>query len=260
MAFGQIYIVTNKINGKMYVGQTVKSVAKRWRDHCRSTSRCKALYRAIAKYGEDAFTVREMALGYSHSHLNELEDVYVKAFDTLAPNGYNLKDGGGSKGRWSDEIKSKISRSHNSPEATANFVAKSIAMWQRPETRKKISEAIRVGLSAPGVKAKRSAIAKIANNTPLAKERMSLGQIERFKNNADERAKVGHASKLRWADEGKKKEMMKAHALVKADPVYRKNVSDKIKRLWQDPEYRARMTHLIAEGKRRVAAEVKDVN
>lgn len=258
MSFGQIYIVTNKINGKMYVGQTVKSVAKRWRDHCRSTSRCKALYCAIAKYGEDSFTVREMAIGYSHSHLNELEDVYVKVFDTLAPNGYNLKDGGGSKGRWSDEIKSKISRSHNSPEATANFVAKSIAMWQRPETRKKISEAIRVGLSAPGVKAKRSAIAKIANNTPLAKERMSLGQIERFKN-VDERIKATAVLKALWADDAKKKEMLKAHAVAMSAPAHRKNVSDKMKHLWQDPEYRARMTRLIGDGKRRTA-KVKDVN
>ena len=30
---GYIYMIKNKINGKMYIGQTVKDINIRWRDH-----------------------------------------------------------------------------------------------------------------------------------------------------------------------------------------------------------------------------------
>lgn len=57
-----IYVVTNTINGKQYVGQTWLAVALRWRAHCNaartSAKYCKMpIVNAIRKYGEQAFNV-----------------------------------------------------------------------------------------------------------------------------------------------------------------------------------------------------------
>ena len=59
--FGYIYKITNKVNGKAYVGKTTDTVQVRWKEHLKDfkRKRCanRPLYRAIRKYGIDAFNV-----------------------------------------------------------------------------------------------------------------------------------------------------------------------------------------------------------
>lgn len=54
---GYIYKITNKINGKVYIGKTTKTVQERWKEHLRESrterSENRPLYRAIRKYGVD---------------------------------------------------------------------------------------------------------------------------------------------------------------------------------------------------------------
>ena len=62
---GFIYKVTNKVNDKVYIGQTVRSVSLRWKEHVRYSSYdnldyTSLLYHAIRKYGEDSFSVEEL--------------------------------------------------------------------------------------------------------------------------------------------------------------------------------------------------------
>ena len=56
-----IYLITNRINGKVYVGKTEESIQKRFQEHCADSKkeRCKnrPLYRAMNKYGCENFTV-----------------------------------------------------------------------------------------------------------------------------------------------------------------------------------------------------------
>ena len=54
-----IYLITNTHNGKRYVGKTTQQLEKRWYQHRRNAASGKNtwLYKAIRKYGEDAFTV-----------------------------------------------------------------------------------------------------------------------------------------------------------------------------------------------------------
>jgi group I intron endonuclease len=95
-----IYLVTNTVNGKRYVGQTVKPLHKRWLDHIRKSrliATRMALHSAIRKYGSDSFTIQEIAKGTSLEDLNRLEIEYIRSLKTLAPNGYNLSQGGRKK-------------------------------------------------------------------------------------------------------------------------------------------------------------------
>ena len=88
-----IYLVTNKINNKQYVGQTCRSVEERWRDHCRSKEN-NYFHRALRKHGVENFEVRVIDTAESHEELDEKEIAWIQNLGTMAPRGYNSKPGG----------------------------------------------------------------------------------------------------------------------------------------------------------------------
>lgn len=106
-ALGRVYKVTAP-NGRAYVGETVRPMAVRWRAHCNGASYCLNLKRAIEKYGRENMTVEVLEEGVPFAMLRERETHYIEALGTLAPNGYNLRVGGGEKHRFSEETLEKI--------------------------------------------------------------------------------------------------------------------------------------------------------
>jgi group I intron endonuclease len=107
-----IYKVTNKLNGKLYVGQTVQKLEHRWRDHIRGDNGKNTqsyLYRALQKHGKDNFTVEQIDTASTIEGLNVLEEFYIKKLNTLAPNGYNLLPGGENR-RQHEDTKEKLSK------------------------------------------------------------------------------------------------------------------------------------------------------
>lgn len=89
-----IYCLTNKINGKKYVGQTVNKLEVRFQEHCRKN--VGAIGKAIKKYGKDNFNIEVIDSALLIDDLNAKEDYWVKSLNTLVPNGYNLCYGGGN--------------------------------------------------------------------------------------------------------------------------------------------------------------------
>jgi group I intron endonuclease len=107
-----IYKITNKLNGKAYIGQTTKAnpfhrIDKHFR--CKSNHNVYYLQSAIRKYGEEHFSVEILETASNIDNLNQLEIHYIEQFKTLAPNGYNLKSGGKQGGVCSETTKQKIS-------------------------------------------------------------------------------------------------------------------------------------------------------
>lgn len=94
--FGIIYIITNSINDKVYIGQTIQSLNNRWKEHCRkSCSKNEAnmhIKRAIFKYGEDKFSIKELEK-CNIENLNEREIYYINLYNSYI-NGYNSTKGG----------------------------------------------------------------------------------------------------------------------------------------------------------------------
>ena len=88
-----IYRLTNKINQKIYVGQTSRSLSVRLREHQSSKSGCVKLRRALAKYSIDNFFVETLITTDNLPTANFLESFYIKLFNSIG-NGYNLMDGG----------------------------------------------------------------------------------------------------------------------------------------------------------------------
>lgn len=100
---GYIYCVTNKINNKKYIGQTIRTISKRWSTHkteSKTENNPSYFHKSILKYGFDNFIVSEVKKIVCHSkdelreELNYLEKKYIREFNTIRPNGYNLTVGG----------------------------------------------------------------------------------------------------------------------------------------------------------------------
>ena len=107
--YGFIYKIINKVNGKVYIGQTINGFDKRYirkgidiekvykthkynKENNRSYN--EHLYNSIEKYGFDNFdVVKVLDVAFSKSELNIKEKCWVSIYDSFK-NGYNQDLGG----------------------------------------------------------------------------------------------------------------------------------------------------------------------
>lgn len=95
MEKGIIYILTNEISGKSYIGQTIGTMNERWAQHkCDSKRRNTAIAAAIRKYGSETFKIAILEEDIPYSELDEKEISYIEQYKTVTPNGYNISLGG----------------------------------------------------------------------------------------------------------------------------------------------------------------------
>lgn len=99
---GFIYKYTSP-NGKSYIGQTTTSLITRSGKRGKNYFGCPVFYKAIIKYGFKNFSV-EILGEFELNQLNKKEKYYIETFNTLIPNGYNVKDGGQDTSRRENPI------------------------------------------------------------------------------------------------------------------------------------------------------------
>lgn len=102
-----IYSITNKINNKQYIGQTIHSPEKRFDNHCKSKNTY--IGNSIRKYGKENFILKIIEECNSINELNERELLWIIELKTLFPNGYNLRPGGNNS-KPTEESKLKMSK------------------------------------------------------------------------------------------------------------------------------------------------------
>lgn len=105
-----VYLTTNKLNGKQYVGS---HVTKNINDSYIGSGR-PYFANAVKKYGKENFERIILKECDSIEEARLLEEPYINEYNTLSPNGYNLSPTGGTcefGGRHSEESKKKISNS-----------------------------------------------------------------------------------------------------------------------------------------------------
>ena len=109
-----IYKIENNINGKAYIGYTGKKYPNwRWSEH-KSSARNEEtpkqiIHKAIKKYGEENFTFEILYSGTDKKRiLGEVEDKFIKKYDTLN-NGYNMTKGGGGFTEHTPEMRKIMS-------------------------------------------------------------------------------------------------------------------------------------------------------
>ena len=110
----RIYVITNNVNGKRYVGITTKTIEERFASHIRSAKgkwRNYKILRAIRKYRSENFKVELLETVKTKTLALERETYYIKSFDSFN-RGYNMNVGGTGNLYASAETKLKMSQNN----------------------------------------------------------------------------------------------------------------------------------------------------
>lgn len=132
-----IYLVTNKINGSVYVGQTTLTLEQRKSYHereslCEHRSTVK-FHNALLKYGFENFVWEALCECDSQEELDYYEQLYIAQYNACDRiKGYNLKLGGRSGGLMTEEAKANLGESTR-------------RKWANPECAKRMREGLRKG-------------------------------------------------------------------------------------------------------------------
>jgi len=225
--YGFIYVGINTVKGKVYIGQTFRTIEIEWgslltdaRILIRKNRSGEKLYRnlkryiirAIAKYGIEAWNLKLLDIAYSKAELDDKEDHYILEYESMNPKkGYNLKRGG-SKGKPSPEVLKKMSRSISKAmqnPKTRKKMSTSITelwqtseyrkkqsrcgIWQTPEYRKKQIEIMKEIAKTPENKIKRSEASRLVWGDQIRREKFSKNRKEAYKNDSEYREMLDKA-------------------------------------------------------------------
>lgn len=110
----EVYKITNKVNGKVYIGITNRGAGARFKQHLFEAEHGSSFrfHNALRKYGADGFDINIISFCKNAEELKEREKFFIKEYDSTNPEkGYNMTEGGdGTFGRpCSEETKQKIS-------------------------------------------------------------------------------------------------------------------------------------------------------
>jgi group I intron endonuclease len=209
----EIYKAVNRINGKIYVGQTTVGLKSRVNRHVWGKPENFVFSRALRKYEVSNFEFSTIDTAESIEELNQKEKFWIAFFNSKIPNGYNMTDGGfGCCGFvLSDESREKVRQSKlgkpRSEETKAKLRAAHLGMKASEETKAKLS-AIRKGRALSEEHKRNLSLANKGNEkvrlcklglkrSPESIDRMRAAQKGRPKSEE-------HKEKLRQANLGKK--------------------------------------------------------
>ena len=152
MAFGVVYLILNKVNGKPYVGQTTRPLERRFLEH--ATCKKTIIGKAIQKYGRENFYCGVIKTCASKAEMDYWEKHFIIALKSKVPYEYNMTDGGeGTAGmERTPEYCAKLSAAnmgntwalgyHHTDEARAKISAASKGVQKSPEACANISAAL----------------------------------------------------------------------------------------------------------------------
>lgn len=196
---GEIYQITNIINGKSYIGQAVCfwssgrkwGTINRWKHHVKcaqsNKTECRLLENAINKYGEENFVVSIIETCFI-IEMNDLEDYYIQAYNTIQPYGYNLQTGGGNGRKHHVESREKMSKTRTG-KRHSNITKNKISLSQKGKstnknTREKIGQTSKYRNMKPCTKAKIIEACKILN-IPHLPMYIQYARDNRYNRNVD---------------------------------------------------------------------------
>lgn len=268
---GYIYLLTNLVNGKKYVGQTISKPERRWTAHIADALHGRKhgpLHCAIRKHGPDQFSA-EVIHTCTLPTLNRHERRFIKLHNTFIDDGqgYNLTTGGNSDCVKSERTRQLQSSSMKNQWAKPEFRARQAAAKTAENTaRQPLSKAQKLKVSLAQKK-------RLRNPVEYAKH---LAGIEKRWSSETERERQSVRSKEAWArrgqgnrghsDETKKRlseaskrwfaehpegrlHLAQVNKLRMTDMDLRRRMSAAATKQWSDPEARRKMSEIKLKGR-----------
>lgn len=157
----QAYCISCLTTGRQYIGVTGRSLVQRWHEHVYdSTRRQTALARAIAKHGRHNFSIDPICSFRTWADACAIEDVLIRQWGSMAPNGYNVMPGGKGRGvgfKPSAEAVERSAAKHRGRPCHPNTLAAATARRGQPKPAghgEKVAAALRGRARSDSTKAK----------------------------------------------------------------------------------------------------------
>jgi GIY-YIG catalytic domain-containing protein len=194
-----VYLITNKINGKRYIGQTIRPLKYRFKAHQHPSTCAPHLYNAIKKYGEGSFSIEALAIIRTKEDRDFYEKFLIKEFDLRNPiKGYNITEGGdGALGyKFSEESKKRMSEANKRRQKqTGQFESiRTLGYSAGGKITGPRHKELKTGIFAPGLQSKGG---KVGCRTQQ-KNRIGLWAPENIGKGGRTNAESGHLVKIGW--------------------------------------------------------------
>lgn len=187
---GFIYKITNIITNKCYIGETKKTNPElRWNEHKRKIEKgigCPALQDAVKKYGIDKFKFEILIICFDEDRY-KFEIEYIKKYNSISPNGYNLTKGGEGGGFYGKK---------HSPETINNISKISKQKYiDNPELKIAISEHQKIVMNNPKIIDKIKNGIKNSEKWKIAKQQKRIGNCNNRKHSEEIKKKISESVK-----------------------------------------------------------------
>ena len=200
---GIIYIATNQVNLKSYVGQTQEPLSRRIVGHYSARTRGTHFGNALCKYPREAWEWRVLESDIPVHRLCDREELWIAFYDTYH-NGYNSTPGGEQNSSQCPEVREKISSTMRAQIARGEHISQCPEVQARKSaTMKSKGASGEHHMQQPEVAAKMSATKKklfasgalVSPSVWMSKEQLLARgrkiQISKASNKAEARRKAG---------------------------------------------------------------------
>lgn len=206
-----IYMITNKINNKKYIGQSI-NIEKRWKDHIKMSLTDNSnnhFYSAIKKYGINNFNFSILEK-CKKEELNIREKYWINFYQTTDRNkGYNATSGGDSHYCLRDESKQKISQKRKELYANTNIAnVYSQAMKKKFANDDNYYQCVATTQAQDDIREKKSQNKKIfwsneENKNKTSKSLVNIWKDEEYRNKNLAQRELAYNSLLKLTLDGK---------------------------------------------------------
>lgn len=195
---GFIYKITNTITNKCYIGETKKNNPEvRWNEHKSKIEKgigCPALQDAVKKYGIEMFKFQILIICFDEDRYR-FEIEYIKKYNSIAPNGYNLTTGGEGGGFYGKK---------HSQETIDKIIQVSKQRYiDNPQLKAEMSERQKIVMNTEEVRNKIKYGLKNSEKWKLAKEKGRLGNNNNRKPTEETKAKISESVKKYFSNANK---------------------------------------------------------
>jgi len=189
-----IYCIKNKTTKKSYIGESKgKDVKWRWNEHKKTIEKnkgCPALRDAVKKYGIENFEFSIIIICFDDERF-KYEKEYIKKYNSVVPNGYNITnggEGGGFQGKTHTEQMKTDLRNKSKQKYIDN-----------PELRKQISERNKIMMSNPEVREKIKNGLLNSEKWKKVIEEKRIGNYKQIKHGEEAKNKISESLKKYYA-------------------------------------------------------------